>query len=154
MYKSSHCPFINKFITFLLIMSFGLITGCSDTIDKSPIASIPDKDIPTDITPVSSGGKSLLIKGGSIEKNRVILYLRFETDKYKDHDIWIRLSSSDSSYTFEEILNREPNNFIRDITYEYTIDNLSSNTGYNAWMVWQYYTEIEQVEVNFTTLSE
>jgi len=109
--------FFNLFIILLILTSLVLITGCSDTIDKSPVSSIPDSDIPTDITPVSSGSNSLQIKGGSIERNRVILYLRFETDKYKDHDIWVRLSSSDSSYTFQEILNREPNNFIRDVTY-------------------------------------
>ncbi len=154
MYKRPLFSFINLFIILLLITSFGIIIDCSDTIDKSPVSSIPDSDIPTDITPVSSGGNGLHIKGGSIERNRVILYLRFETDSYKDRDIWIRLSSSDSSYTFEEILNREPNNFIRDVTYKYTIDNLSPNTEYYAWMVWQYFSVTEHVEVNFNTLSE
>ena len=154
MYKRSRFSFINISINLLLLTSLVFVIGCSDTIDKSPVSSIPDSDIPTDIAPVSSGGRSLHIKGGSIERNRVILYLRFETDKYKDQDIWVRLSSTDSSYTFQEILNREPNNFIRDVTYKYTIDNLSSNTEYNAWMVWQYFSETEEVGVNFTTLSE
>ena len=148
------CSGVTLLVILFLLVSFGYIVDCSDTIDKSPVSSIPDSDIPTDITPVSSGGNGLHIKGGSVESNRVVLYLRFETDKYKDQDIWIRLSSSDSSYTFQEILNREPNNFIRDITYEYTLGNLVSNADYKAWLVWQYFSEIEQVEVTFTTLSE
>lgn len=155
MYKKPLFSFLNLSIILLIGSLFVLLViSCSDTIDKSPVSSIPDSDIPTDITPVSSGGNGLHIKGGTIERYRVNLYLRFETDKYKDQDIWIRLSSSDSSYTFEEILNREPNNFIKDVTYKYSIDNLSSNTEYNAWMVWQHFSEVEQVGVTFTTLSQ
>lgn len=157
MYKRPLFSFINLFIILLLITSFGIIINCSDTIDKSPVSSIADSDIPTDITPVSSGGNGLQIKGGSIEKNKVILYLRFETDKDKTHNLLLRLSSSDSSYTFYEILNREPNNFISYVTYKYIVNGLSPNTEYYVWIVIEDFNGFEilnQIETHFTTFSE
>lgn len=144
----------NPFIDLLFLFLIGIIIGCSDTVGKSPLSSIPNTEIPTDIIPVSSGGNGLQIKGGSIERNRTILYIRFEEVNYKDCDIWFLISSVDSSYTFQEILNREPNNFINDITYKYIVNHLSSGTEYNAWIVYQYFSEKEEVETNFTTLSE
>jgi len=128
--------------------------SCSDSFDKSPVSSIPDSEIPDDITAVSSSTNSFQIKGGSIGKNQVDIYIRFEDVKHTDADIWIRLSSIDSSYTFQEILNREPNNFINDVTYNYVLKNLSSGTDYYLWIVWQSGVEIEQIKTNFTTLSE
>ena len=188
MYKRPLFSLNNPFIILFFIFSFGIIIGCSDSLDKSPVSSIPNSQIPDDIAPVSSPTNSLQIKGGAIEKNKVILYLRFETNKdktpvsslsnslqikggsigrnsatlyirlekvkYKDSEVWFRLISSDSSYTFEEILNREPNNFINDITYEYFVNNLSSNTDYNVWIVWKDGLETEEVGTHFTTLSK
>lgn len=154
MYKRPRFSLNNPFIILFFIFSFGIIIGCSDSLDRSPLSSIPDSDIPTDITPVSSLSNSLQIKGGSIGRNSATLYIRFEKVKYKDSEVWFRLISSDSSYTFEEILNREPNNFINDITYEYLINNLSSNTDYNVWIVWKDGLETEEVGTHFTTLSK
>ncbi len=139
-------------IFFLSLLILQL--GCSDSFNKSPVSSIPDSEIPDDITAVSSSTNSLQIKGGSIGKNQVDIYIRFENVKYTDADIWIRLSSLDSSYTFQEILNREPNNFINDVTYNYALKNLSSGTDYYLWIVWQSGVEIEQIKTNFSTLSE
>lgn len=157
MYKRPTFSFINPFVFLILVLSFGIIINCADSLDKSPVSSIPDSQIPDDIAPVSSPTNSLQIKGGTIEKNKVILYLRFETDKDKTHNLLLRLSSSDSSYTFYEILNREPNNFISYVTYKYIVNGLSPNTEYYVWIVIEDFNGFEilnQIETHFTTLSE
>ena len=157
MYKRPRFSLNNPFIILFFIFSFGIIINCADSLDKSPVSSIPDSQIPDDIAPVSSPTNSLQIKGGTIEKNKVILYLRFETDKDKTHNLLFRLSSSDSSYTFYEILNREPNNFISYVTYEYIVNGLSPNTEYYVWIVIEDFNGFEilnQIETHFTTLSE
>ena len=157
MYKRPLFSLNNPFIILFFIFSFGIIIGCSDSLDKSPVSSIPNSQIPDDIAPVSSPTNSLQIKGGTIEKNKVILYLRFETDKDKTHNLLLRLSSSDSSYTFYEVLNREPNNFISYVTYKYLVNGLSPNTEYYVWIVIEDFNGFEilnQIETHFTTLSE
>ena len=154
MKNSKFCGCSIFLFPFLFLSLIIVQLNCADSLDKSPVSGIPDSEIPDDITAVSSNTGSLQIKGGSVGKDQATVYIRFEDVKYYDADVWIRLSSQDSSYTFEEILNREPNNFINDITYEYVLKKLSAVTIYNLWLVWQSGVEIEQTKTNFKTLSE
>lgn len=146
-----HKAIVVPFLCIFLIIAY---IRCADSLDKSPVSSIPDIEIPDDIPAVSSNTHSLQIKGGSIGTTKAYVYIRLEDVKYTDADIWIRLSSLDSSYTFQEILNREPNNYINDVTYRYVLSNLSAGTDYYLWLVWQNGVDIEHIETNFQTLSE
>lgn len=155
MYKRPLFSLINPFIFLTLILSFGIIINCADSLDKSPVSSIPDSQIPDDIAPVSSNNNSFQIKGGAIRRNEVDLYIHFDEDiKYKDIDIWLQITNSDTSYSHQEILNRDPNNFIPGITYKYERTGLAPNTTYTVWIGSVDVVVLEEVETSFTTLSE
>ena len=155
MYKRPLFSFVTPYIVCVLVISFGIIINCVDSLDKSPVSSIPDSQIPNDIAPVSSNNNSFQINGGAIRRNGVDLYIHFDENiKYKDIDIWLQITDSDTSYSRQEILNKDPNNFIPGITYKYTKTGLAPSTTYTVWIGSVDIVVLEEVETSFTTLLE
>jgi len=145
-----------KDLLFLTIFSFSLFlsVGCSDSIDRSFISSIPESQIPGDLPVDSTSNGVLKISGGKIGQSTVDIYLKFGVKSYKESDVFIRLGQTDSTYIFQESLNKEPNNFLNDITYKYTFKGLVPNTKYFVWIVWKYGVESLTLKTEFLTLSE
>jgi len=127
------------------------LVDCSDSIDRSFVSGIPDSQIPTDIPVDSTWNGVLKILGGKIGTSTVDVYIKFNIKPYRESDIWIRLSENDSTYYFQESLNKEPNNFLNDITYKYTFSGLVPGTKYYTWLFWKYDTSLK-LGAEFTTL--
>lgn len=132
-------------LLFILILAL----ACTDSIDKSPFVV---QDFDNDITDTIGKGTGIEILGGSIKSSSASVGFRFKIDKSNNYKVSVLLGKNESTYIYEETVNRPPYNFIGGVTNVFLFEDLDANETYYATIRREKETVLGELRIKFKTL--